>query len=123
MSEIRIKRVYEEPAAEDGLRVLVDRLWPRGLRKDLAKIDIWKKEVAPTPDLRKWFNHEPARWKPFFEAYLKELQSSEPAELFAEELEPHPVVSLLIAAKDPVHNHAKVLKQYLDNYYQAKSTK
>ncbi len=71
---IKLKRVYEDPAQEDGVRILVERLWPRGLAKERAAIDIWLKNVAPSPELRKWFAHDPKKWKGFCERYKKELE-------------------------------------------------
>ena len=72
--EIRLKRAYEEPAADDGLRILVERLWPRGLTKERAKIDLWMKELAPSPELRKWYGHDPAKWPEFQTRYRSELR-------------------------------------------------
>ena len=71
---IKLKRAYEKPSAEDGMRILVERLWPRGLTKARAAVDLWMKDVAPSPDLRKWFGHDPARWKQFKQRYWKELK-------------------------------------------------
>ncbi|WP_255524517.1 DUF488 domain-containing protein [Alicyclobacillus sp. SO9] len=111
------KRIYEPPDVFDGKRVLVDRLWPRGLRKDSAQIDVWLKEVAPSPDLRKWFGHEPERFDMFQNLYIEELnsgtkQQSAVAQLInwclAEQ------VTLLYAAKDETHNHAKILRDFVD---------
>ena len=94
MEHIQIKRVYEPPAKTDGFRVLVDRVWPRGLSKSDAAVDLWMKDVAPSTELRKWFNHEPARWKVFQEKYRAELRqrSSELDELKAHAAKrtPHP---------------------------------
>lgn len=111
---IRSKRVYDEPAAEDGKRILVDRLWPRGISKDAARIDEWLKEIAPSDELRKWFGHDPARWDEFRERYRRELEAK--AELLEQlrGLAKKGTVTLLFAAKDEAHNNAVVLKEMLD---------
>lgn len=110
---IQIKRIYEPASREDGFRVLVDRLWPRGVSKSDASIDLWMKEIAPTSNLRTWFAHDPAKWSEFQLFYLAELERNpEPA---AELLERSKAsnLSLLYAAKDQEHNHAAVLRNYL----------
>jgi uncharacterized protein YeaO (DUF488 family) len=111
---MRVKRVYDEPAAEDGTRILVDRLWPRGIAKEKARIDEWLKEIAPSDELRKWFGHDPARWEAFRERYRQELV--EKAELVAglRKLAAEGTVTLLFAAKDEERNNAVVLKEMLD---------
>jgi len=103
----RIKRVYEKPASTDGMRVLVDRLWPRGLKKTDAKIDLWMKEVAPSAELRKWFGHEPERFAEFKRRYKKELSKDAFAEL--RKLGCGKTVTLLYGAKDLEMNQAAVL--------------
>ena len=111
---IHIKRVYEAPAKGDGYRVLVDRLWPRGLRKDEAKVDVWLKEVAPSADLRRWFGHAPEKWPEFRRRYFHELETHE-AEI--KELRRHARsgrLTLLFAAKDEANNNAAALKDYLE---------
>lgn len=110
---IRIKRVYDEPTPEDGKRILVDRLWPRGITKDKARIDEWLKEVAPSDGLRQWFGHDPARWDEFRERYRRELDAK--AELLdgLRKLVAGGTVTLLFAAKDEKHNNAVVLKDIL----------
>lgn len=112
---IRIKRVYEHPSNQDGLRVLVDRLWPRGLRKDQVRIDLWLKETAPEDKLRKWFSHDPEKWEEFRERYLKELEQKEEyvQELLKRAKESD--LTLLYAAKDETFNNAVVLKEYLES--------
>ena len=111
---VRIKRVYAEAECADGLRVLVDRLWPRGLSKIEAKIDLWAKEAAPSPALRRWFGHDPAKWEEFQRRYLAEL-ATRPQDLGSlQDAVAHCTVTLLYAAKDTLHNHALVLKSYLD---------
>jgi uncharacterized protein YeaO (DUF488 family) len=81
--EVRVRRVYDEPTADDGVRVLVDRVWPRGLSKDRARVDQWSKQVAPSTELRKWYAHEPDRFPEFTRRYLSELEDAEPAEALA----------------------------------------
>lgn len=113
---IRIKRVYEPPAPEDGVRILVDRLWPRGVSKEQASIDEWMKEIAPSPELRTWFGHRPERFAEFAAGYEREL-AEDPVRLrladrICETALRQPV-TLVYAAKDPVHNHAVVLRDWL----------
>ncbi|MGO9951307.1 MAG: DUF488 domain-containing protein [Dissulfurispiraceae bacterium] len=110
---IKTKRVYELPSADDGKRVLVDRLWPRGLSKEAAAIKEWMKEIAPSEGLRKWFGHDPVRWQDFREKYKDELRSKPEliAKLKAESKEG--TVTLLYAAKDNRHNNALVLKEMI----------
>jgi uncharacterized protein YeaO (DUF488 family) len=113
MTTFALKRVYDDPAPSDGFRVLVDRLWPRGVSKSRAALDLWLKEIAPSPDLRIWFNHDPARFEEFSARYQAELDTnSAVGELRALAAE-HPHITLLYAAHDPEINHAQVLKQYL----------
>ncbi|KAB2841185.1 DUF488 domain-containing protein [bacterium] len=107
---IQIKRVYEAPLKKDGYRILVDRLWPRGLSKQSAKVDLWLKEVAPSDRLRKWFSHEVEKWKGFAEKYSAELRDKSQWLLQIRELEKqHGTVTLLFGAKDTAHNQAVVL--------------
>ncbi len=113
MSEVRIKRAYDPPASGDGLRVLVDRLWPRGLKRDQARIDLWLKDVAPSADLRRWFGHDPARWQEFRERYRGELARNAALEKLAEMTKQGERVTLLFAAKDAEHNNAVVLQALL----------
>lgn len=109
---IRIKRIYATAANEDGWRVLVDRLWPRGMKKEAVKIDLWMKEVAPSDVLRKWFAHEPKKWPEFQKKYRTELKQTK--ELLAElkDMEKkHGTLTLLFGAKDEEHNQAVVLAE------------
>ena len=115
--ELKIKRVYEKPANEDGKRILVDRLWPRGLTKDKAAVDIWLKEIAPSTELRKWFNHEPAKWKAFQKKYHQELKENEEQVALLKEQRSKGSVTLLYGAKDEEHNEALVLKEWLDHQH------
>jgi uncharacterized protein YeaO (DUF488 family) len=103
----RIKRVYEPPAKSDGMRVLVDKLWPRGLKKTDAKLDLWMKEVAPSTELRKWFGHEPEKFAEFKRRYKKELSKDALTEL--RKLGKDQTVTLLYGAQDPEMNQAAVL--------------
>ena len=111
--DIRVKRVYEAPSPEDGMRVLVDRLWPRGLAREKARIDLWLKELAPSTELRKWFNHEPGKWEEFKRRYRQELQQ-QPAALAQgiEALGPGPV-TFLFAAKETRFNDAVALREFI----------
>jgi len=110
---IQIKRVYEKPDASDGFRILVDRLWPRGLTKEKAAADLWLKDIAPSTELRKWFNHDPEKWKEFQKKYQKELkENKEAVSVLKEHLKQGPV-TLLYGAKDQKHNEAEVLKNFV----------
>jgi uncharacterized protein YeaO (DUF488 family) len=107
----RIKRVYELPDKHDGRRILVDRLWPRGLTKEKASIDLWLKDIAPSTELRKWFDHDPGRWEEFKERYLDELKgNSEQIQLLKQELDKG-IVTLVYGAKDEEHNQAVVIQE------------
>jgi uncharacterized protein YeaO (DUF488 family) len=110
----RLKRVYEEPSAEDGCRILVERLWPRGLSKERAAVDLWLKDVAPSPELRKWFHHDPARWKEFQRRYREELKEKKDAINLLKQKAKEGPVTLVYAAHDEEHNGALVLKQFLE---------
>lgn len=111
---VRIKRAYETYVAADGYRILVDRLWPRGIKNEDARIDKWLKDVAPTTTLRKWYGHRPEKWKEFVAAYYKELDGSAAvAELLAD-IAAHGTVTLVYAAKDEMHSHALALLQYIE---------
>ncbi len=111
--KLKIKRVYETPAATDGTRVLVERLWPRGLSKPQARVDLWLKDIAPTTGLRKWFAHDPDKWPEFQRRYLAELQGN-PALAELESLARKGPVTLVYAARDEEHNGALVLKEMLE---------
>jgi uncharacterized protein YeaO (DUF488 family) len=110
---IKLKRVYEEPSPNDGLRVLVDRLWPRGLTKERAAVDLWLKDVAPSTELRKWFGHDPAKWKQFQVRYRKELQEKKDALQSLKQKSKGHTVTLVYGARDEEHNEALVLKRLL----------
>lgn len=112
--DIRIKRIYDDPANNDGTRILIDRIWPRGVRKDDAKLDDWIKEIAPSTDLRKWFDHKEERFDKFSNKYKKELQDHPD---IIEELvkkAKNKRLTLLYGAKDENHNQAVVLKKFLE---------
>lgn len=111
---ITLKRVYETPAASDGTRILVDRLWPRGLTKEKAQVDLWLKDLGPSTELRKWFGHDPDRWTAFKTKYRQELKTKKPLLQKIETLAQHGPVTLLYGARDTEHNEAVVLKEYVD---------
>ena len=112
--KINIKRIYAPCSEDDGYRVLVDRLWPRGVAKAKAKVDLWYKEIAPSNELRIWFHHEGGDWSAFRERYQKELeQMPRVVEDFVKQLHGHAVVTLLYGAKDHEHNQAVVLGELL----------
>ena len=113
---ILVKRVYKKPTKQDGVRVLVDRLWPRGLTKQDAKIDLWLKEAAPSTGLRKWFSHDPAKWKAFKRRYAAELdQQLEVLSPIAERAKTE-TVTFVFASREERFNNAVVLKKYLDQF-------
>src|SRR5438270_5954536 len=104
MSKFRLKRVYEAPSPTDGERVLVERLWPRGLAKAKAAVDLWLKEVAPSPELRKWFAHDPAKWEQFRHRYWEELKGNPEALELLRQKAKQGTVTLVYAARDEEHN-------------------
>jgi len=111
--KVLIKRVYEEPKESDGTRILVDRLWPRGLKKENARVDLWLKEIAPSNELRKWFAHDPKKWTEFQARYKQELKShAEQLDQLMQEVKKGPV-TLLYGAHDEEHNQAVVLERML----------
>ena len=115
---IKTKRVYDEVEKDDGIRVLVDRLWPRGIKKEEVKIDLWLKEVAPSIELRKWFSHEPSRWKEFCKRYKEELRMDEEKKIALSvltKIATRKKLTLIYSAKDKEHNNAVVLKKLLEN--------
>lgn len=113
---IRIKRVYEPPSPDDGLRFLVDRLHPRGIKKDALKIEGWLKEADPSDALRKWFTHDVSRWEEFCQRYIAELDSHPGAWYPLLEAARNGSVTLLFASRDLEHNNAVVLKSYLEGH-------
>lgn len=112
---MRVRRVYDPPEPADGFRVLVDRLWPRGLTKEAARVDLWARELAPSHGLRRWFGHDPSRWEEFRRRYREELQRPEVQEALAELVKRARAgnVTLLFGARDERHNNAVVLAEVL----------
>lgn len=113
MKQVLLKRIYDAVAEDDGFRVLVDRLWPRGIKKENARVDLWVKDIAPSNDLRKWFGHDAAKFDAFADRYRAELTDSAAFADLCRRLETHDVVTLLFAAKDTEHNNAVVLRHLL----------
>lgn len=121
---IKIKRIYEPATISDGYRILIDRLWPRGLSKEKAKINLWLKEIAPSNELRKWFNHEPAKWKEFQKRYKDELLHDKEAKIVMEEfkklINKKRMITLLFSASDEEHNNAVAFQQILKYFLKSK---
>lgn len=113
MGTLRIKRIYEDPEPEDGTRILVDRLWPRGISKNRAHLDAWMKDIAPTSELRKWWGHDPATFDAFAARYRDELAQNEQVKKLLDLVQESDAVTLLYAARDPEINHVKVLRDYI----------
>lgn len=111
---IKLKRVYEKPEPADGKRILVDRLWPRGLTKEKAKVDLWLKDIAPSTELRKWFGHDPKKWRGFRRRYESELKRHAEQVALIKRRARAETVTLLYGARDQKHNEAVVLKQFLE---------
>jgi len=109
---LKVKRVYEVPAKEDGFRVLVDRLWPRGLTKEKAKVDLWLKEISPTDALRKWYQHDPEKWLEFKRRYFSELKDKKEFLDLIESKAKKGTVTLLFGSKEERINNAQALKEY-----------
>lgn len=111
---IRLKRAYEEPSKQDGLRILVERLWPRGVSKQKAALDLWLKDLAPSTDLRKWFGHDPEKWDEFLKRYWSELGEKGDLLKLLKHRTTEGNVTFVFAAKDMERNSAVALKQYLE---------
>ncbi len=111
--KIKIKRVYEKSEKADGKRILIDRLWPRGLSKEKAEVALWLKEIAPTTELRKWFDHDPDKWDEFQKRYRKELKANDGAVQRLKDEMNKGAVTLVYGAKDEEHNDAVVLQEFL----------
>lgn len=111
--KLQTKRVYDDPESSDGVRILVDRLWPRGLSKDKARLDHWMREVAPSDELRRWFGHDPNRWEAFRERYFHELDDAPDARDALRRAIGRGPATLVFAARDQTHNHAEALRVYL----------
>ena len=115
---IEIKRVYEKTAKTDGCRILVDRLWPRGVTKEAAAVDEWVKELAPTAELRTWFGHDPEKWGEFQKRYKAELKANKGMGGFIEKHRNNKLLTLVYSNKDEKHTHARVLRDYLEKKFQ-----
>ena len=113
---IKLKRVYEEPAEGDGLRILVERLWPRGFTKERARIGLWLKEVAPSPELRKWFGHDPAKWEEFRKRYLRERRAHPDEIRKLREKMRQGMLTIVFGSKEERFNNANALKEYLESH-------
>jgi len=111
---IKIKRVYEHPEKDDGMRILVDRLWPRGLTKKKASVDLWLKDIAPSTELRKWFAHDPDKWKRFRGRYQTEIRNNHDLIKVIKRKAREGTITLIYGARDEKHNEALVLKQFLE---------
>ena len=115
MSNIQLKRAFDPASKKDGHRVLVDRIWPRGLRKEEVRVDDWMKEIAPSTELRKWFGHEPAKWAEFRRRYFAELSHRRELVNMLLEIARSRPLTLVYSAKDEEHNNAVALREYLEN--------
>ena len=113
MTDIRIKRVYEPPARSDGKRILIDRIWPRGMKREDAHVDVWVKDIAPSSALRRWFGHDPEKWAEFRRRYLAELRQNPAVGEFQQLAQERKTITLLFGAKDSLHNNAVVLRDFL----------
>ncbi|MDB5293340.1 MAG: hypothetical protein JWL69_4581 [Phycisphaerales bacterium] len=111
---IHLKRAYDEPSLKDGERILVERLWPRGVTKARAAVDLWLKDIAPSAELRKWFGHDPEKWEQFERRYWKELQGKREAVELLRQKAKRGTVTLVYAARDEEHNGAVALKEFLE---------
>jgi uncharacterized protein YeaO (DUF488 family) len=116
MDNVVIKRIYESASDADGFRILVDRLWPRGMKKEDAGIDLWLKAVAPTDALRKWYHHDGGGWDEFRHKYVLELKDNPAVDGLLSLIKEQKTVTLLYAAKDEIQNHALVLLEFLQNH-------
>ncbi len=112
MADIKIKRIYDKPSVDDGKRILVDRLWPRGISKDKAQVDHWEKDIAPSHELRKWFNHTPEKWEEFKKRYFRELDNINLDNFLSIIINSR--VTLIFSAKEAKYNNAAALKEYLE---------
>jgi uncharacterized protein YeaO (DUF488 family) len=112
---IQTKRAYDPPLAADGQRILVDRLWPRGIKKEDLLLDDWSKDISPSDELRRWFAHEPAKWSQFVKRYFKELDENKESWQMLLDKAKHHRLTLIYGAKDTEHNNAVALKQYLES--------
>ena len=113
---IRLKRAYEPAESSDGVRILVERLWPRGVKKEELHLDEWMKEISPSPELRKWYNHDVAKWEEFHHRYEAELKAPDKQPLLTRlaDQAKHGPITLVFAARDPDHSSARVLQEFLE---------
>jgi len=111
--EIRLKRIYVKPESDDGFRILVERLWPRGLSKEKAKVDLWLKEVAPSAELRKWFNHDPEKWEEFRARYFLELEHKTEILKTILDISAKRNITFVYASKEEQYNNARALLEYI----------
>ncbi|MEM0158719.1 MAG: DUF488 domain-containing protein [Thermoplasmataceae archaeon] len=114
---LKLKRIYDSYSSDDGFRVLVERLWPRGVSKENAHVDLWLKEIAPSPALRKWFNHEDAKWEEFQQKYRQEINGSKALEDLVSLIRDHGTVTLVFSSRNEKHNNAVVLFNILQGYH------
>jgi uncharacterized protein YeaO (DUF488 family) len=114
MPMIKLKRVYETPEKEDGFRILVERLWPRGISKERARIDLWLKDAAPSPELRKWFSHDPEKWDEFHKRYYAELKLKKDILDMVKQRSGAGTVTFVFASRDEEHNSALLLRKYIE---------
>lgn len=119
---LRTKRIYKEPSKDDGTRVLVDRIWPRGVSKEKASLDRWEKDLAPSSELRRWFGHDPAKWEEFLRRYRAELEGKEEELARLRQEATDATVTLLYAARDEEHNNAVALKRYIEEEIAGRSS-
>ena len=117
MSNVFIKRIYEAADKNDGFRILIDRLWPRGISKEKANVDAWFKETAPSSELRKWFNHDPEKWKEFIRKYKDELRKSGAADELKSYIKKYKTITLLYAAHDTQYNNAVALQSFIKHSF------
>jgi uncharacterized protein YeaO (DUF488 family) len=113
--KIYVKRIYDDYNKSDGIRILVDRLWPRGIKKDKAEVDVWLKEISPSSELRKWFSHDPAKWNEFKRKYFQELDDKK--DLCKKLINECDKITLLFSARDIKYNNAVALKEYLERNF------
>ena len=114
---IKLKRAYEKTEPEDGTRILIDRLWPRGLKKENAKIDSWLKDIAPSNELRKWYSHDPAKWTQFKERYWRELDAKPDTVSSLAQQSQKSTITLVFSSKEEKLNNAAALKQYIEHKF------
>lgn len=110
---VNLKRIYAPYSENDGYRVLVERLWPRGIAKEKAHVDLWLREIGPSTELRKWFNHEDSKWDTFVEKYSQELSGNNSVTLLQQIISTHPIVTLIFSSRNEEHNNAVALKSIL----------